>query len=452
MHRGASRGMLVAAARTWFSLVDGPRFEAMVGRIGMSAAVEAVLRGQAEIGEWQEGLYRDLHAHPELGHQETRTARTVAAALRELGFVVHEQVGGTGVVGVLVNGDGPVVLVRADMDALPVAEATGLPYASTVRATDGAGNEVPVMHACGHDVHVACLLGAARLLAGSTPSWRGTFVALFQPAEELADGAGRMVADGLASLVPKPDVVFGQHVLAYPAGTVGTHSGAFLSLAQSVRVTVYGRGSHGSMPHLSVDPAVLAAMIVIRLQTVVSRELPPGEFAVLTVGRIAVGAKSNIIDDHAVLELNLRAYSEQTRSRIVAAVERIVRAECAASGSPREPELETYDRYPLTDNDPDVTARVAAAFDEYFGEAAEDFGRQSASEDFSAVPDAWGAPYTYWAIGGIDPESYRTAAARGTLTEDVPGNHSPRFAPVMQPTLRTGTAAVVVASLAWLAV
>ena len=419
----------------------------------MSAAptVDSVLHGQADLKEWQEGVYRDLHAHPELGHQETRTAGMVAAELRERGFEVHEKVGGTGVVGVLANGDGPVVLMRADMDALPVAEATGLPYASTVRTTDDAGNEVPVMHACGHDVHVACLLGAARLLAGAREGWSGTFIALFQPAEELADGADRMVDAGLARLIPKPDVAFAQHVLAYPAGTVGTHPGPFLSLAESMRVTVHGRGSHGSMPHLAVDPVVLAAMTVVRLQAVVSRELPPGEFAVLTVGRVAVGSKSNIIGDHAVLELNLRAYSEETRSRMVAAIERIVRAECEASGSPKEPEFETYDRYPLTDNDPTVTARVAAAFRAHFGDAAEDYGRQTASEDFSAVPDALGVPYLYWAIGGIDPELYRAAAARGTLMEDIPGNHSPKFAPVIEPTLETGTAAAVVAALAWLA-
>jgi len=418
----------------------------------MSAAptVSAVLEPEPRIREWQESLYKDLHANPELGHHETRTAGIVAAELRSLGFEVHEHVGSTGVVGVYKNGAGPVVMARADMDALPVAEATGLPYASTAKAVGAGGKEVPVMHACGHDVHVACMLGAARLMAGATSSWSGTFVALFQPAEELAEGASRMVDGGLAKLVPKPDVVLAQHVLAYPAGTVGTHAGPFLSLGQSMRVTVHGQGSHGSMPHLSVDPAVLAAMIVVRLQTVVSREINPDEFAVLTVGKIAVGAKSNIIDDHAVLELNLRAYSEQTHAKIVSAIERIVRAECAASGSPREPEFETYDNYPLTDNDPEVTSRVAAVFRAHFGDAAGEAGRQTASEDFSAVPAALGAPYTYWALGGIDPEVYRSAAERGAIAQEIPGNHSPRFAPVIQPTLQTGTAAVVVAALAWL--
>ncbi|WP_127128739.1 amidohydrolase [Georgenia sp. SYP-B2076] len=414
------------------------------------SSADAVLGAQATIRDWQEDLYRDLHAHPELGHQESRTAGLVAAGLRDLGFEVHEHVGGTGVVGVLANGDGPVVLMRADMDALPVAEATGLPYASTARATDADGNDVPVMHACGHDVHVACLAGAARLLAGARSAWSGTFVALFQPAEELADGARGMAEDNLASLVPTPDVALAQHVLAYPAGTVGTHPGPFLSLAESVRVTVYGRGSHGSMPHLSVDPAVLAAMIVVRLQAVVSREVAPGEFAVLTVGRIAAGTKSNIIDDHAVLELNLRAYSEETRAQMAAAIERIVRAECAASGSPKDPEFETYDRYPLTDNDPAVTARVATAFQARFGEAAGDFGRQTASEDFTDIPTALKVPYTYWALGGIDPDVYKAAAERGTVNRDIPGNHSPMFAPVIRPTLETGTAAAVVAALAWL--
>ncbi|WP_448073150.1 amidohydrolase [Georgenia yuyongxinii] len=411
---------------------------------------QAVLGAQAAIRDWQESFYRDLHAHPELGHQEERTAGRVAAELRDLGLEVHEHVGSTGVVGVLPNGDGPVVLMRADMDALPVAEATGLPYASTARATDAGGQDVPVMHACGHDVHVACLVGAARLLAGSRSAWSGTFIALFQPAEELADGARAMVDGGLASLIPTPDVALAQHVLAYPAGTVGTHPGPFLSLAESVRITVHGRGSHGSMPHLSVDPAVLAAMIVVRLQTVVAREMTPGEFAVLTVGRIAVGTKSNIIDDHAVLELNLRAYSDAARTRMRAAIERIVRSECAASGSPKEPEFESYDRYPLTDNDVAVTARVAEAFRAHFGQAAGDFGRQTASEDFTDIPTALGVPYTYWALGGIDADLYEAAAARGAVSEDIPGNHSPRFAPVVQPTLETGTAAVVVAALAWL--
>ncbi|MPV37527.1 amidohydrolase [Georgenia subflava] len=415
------------------------------------SAVEAVLAGEPEMRAWQEDLYRDLHAHPELGHQETRTAGVAAEELRRHGLTVHEGVGGTGVVGVLSNGPGRVVLMRADMDGLPVKEATGLPYASEATTTDAAGKEVPLMHACGHDVHVASLLGAVRLLAGAQEAWSGTFVALLQPAEELANGASRMVDAGLDTLLPTPDVAFAQHVLAYPAGTVGTHEGPFLSLAESVRVTVFGRGSHGSMPHLAVDPAVLAAMIVVRLQSVVSREIAPGEFAVLTVGRMVVGAKSNIIDDHAVLELNLRAYSEEVRDQMLSAVERIVRAECAASGSPREPELESYDRYPLTSNDPAVTARVGKAFASYFGDSATDFGRQTASEDFSTVPDALGVPYTYWGIGGIDPELYRSAAERGTVTQDVPGNHSPGFAPVVQPTLRTGTAAVVVAALAWLA-
>jgi hippurate hydrolase len=414
------------------------------------ASTEAVLGAQASIRDWQEDLYRDLHSHPELGHEEKRTAGLVAAELRDLGLEVHEHVGGTGVVGVLANGDGPVVLMRADMDALPVAEATGLPYASTEHATDAAGKDVPVMHACGHDVHVACLAGATRLLAGSRESWSGTYLALFQPAEELADGARGMVEDDLASLIPTPDVALAQHVLAYPAGTVGTHPGPFLSLAESMRVTVYGRGSHGSMPHLSVDPAVLAAMIVVRLQGVVSREIPPGEFAVLTVGRIAAGTKSNIIDDHAVLELNLRAYSEQTHTQMVAAIERIVRAECAASGSPKEPEFESYDRYSLTDNDPTVTARVAEAFRAHFGEAAQDYGRQTASEDFTDIPTALKVPYTYWAIGGIDPQVYQAAAERGTVSQDIPANHSPKFAPVIQPTLETGTAAALVAALAWL--
>jgi len=409
-----------------------------------------VLAGLDDVRGWQEDLYRDLHQHPELSHEEHRTAAAVAERLRGCGYEVHEGVGGTGVVGVLANGDGPRVLLRADMDALPVREATGLAYASAVTVTDRAGAETPVMHACGHDVHVTCLLGAAQLLADGREQWSGTVTALFQPAEELGDGARRMVDDGLAALVGTPDVALAQHVLAVPAGRLGTCPGPFLSEADSMRVTVYGRGAHGSMPHAAVDPVVLAAMIVIRLQMIVSRELPPGEFAVLTVGSVRAGAKSNVIADHAVIELNIRTYNTQTRQTILAAVQRIVAAECQASGSPKEPEFELYDQFPLTDNDAAATDRVAAAFAERFGDRASALPRQTASEDFSDIPNALGVPYVYWGIGGVDPAAYAAAERAGRIAQDIPVNHSARFAPVVQPTLDTGTEALVVAALAWL--
>ncbi|AMM34219.1 amidohydrolase [Sinomonas atrocyanea] len=415
-----------------------------------TGSARTILSGQDSLRDWQESLYKDFHRNPELSHQEVRTAGVVADQLGEFGFEVHPGIGGTGVVGLLSNGDGPTVLLRADMDALPVREATGLDYASTVTAVDDAGSQTPVMHACGHDVHISTLLGAARLFAEQREAWAGTLIALFQPAEELGDGARGMVDAGLAGLIPTPDVALAQHVLVHPAGTVGPHAGPFLSMADSVRITLYGRGSHGSMPHLSIDPAVLASMVVVRLQGVVAREVQPGEFAVLTVGRIAVGAKSNIIDDHAVLELNIRTYSRPIRDQLLAAIERIATAESAASGSPKEPEFEVYNSYPLTDNSAEATAQVAGAFEDYFPAGAiQDFGRQTASEDFSDVPTALGVPYTYWGVGGTDPEVYAAAEAAGTVSA-LPANHSPMFAPVLQPTLTTGTAALVVAASAWL--
>jgi amidohydrolase len=418
--------------------------------MGSNSAVGAVLAGLQETRAWVEDLYRDIHKHPELSHQETRTAGRVADRLRHAGFEVHEGVGGTGVVGVLRNGDGATVLLRADMDALPVREATGLPYASAVSSSDADGDEVAVMHACGHDVHVACLAGAAQLLADGREHWHGTLIALFQPAEEVGDGARGMLDDGLAELVPVPQVALAQHVTPMPAGRVATHPGAALSAADSVRITVHGRGAHGSMPQAAVDPVVLAAMIVVRLQTVVSREVAPGETAVLTVGSLQAGTKSNVIPDRAVLLLNVRTFSEATRTAILDAIQRIVRAECAASGSPKEPEFELFDRFPLTDNDPAITERVAAAFRDFFGEQAVPAGQQAASEDFSDIPTALGVPYTYWFIGGIDPEVYDAAEQAGRIAQDIPVNHSAGFAPVLQPTLDTGTQALVVGALSWL--
>jgi amidohydrolase len=414
------------------------------------SSVQEILSGYDGLQAGQEAFYRDLHQHPELSHQEQRTARHVAGELQDYGCAVWSGIGGTGVAGMLSNGDGPTVLLRADMDALPVKEDTGADYASTATARDADGNQVPVAHACGHDIHVSCLLGMTKLMADHSGQWNGTLLALFQPAEETGDGARGMVDDGLLTRIPSPEVALAQHVLRGTAGTVGTHSGPFLSAADSIKITVYGRGGHGSMPQNTIDPVVLAAMIVVRLQTVVSREIAPSQTAVLTVGSSQAGTTSNVIPDHAVLQLNLRSYSRQTRQRMLAAIQRIVRAECQAARSPRDPDFQTLDSYPLTDNDAGTTGRVAAAFSAYFGDRALHWDRQTASEDFSDIPRAADIPYTYWGIGGTDPQAYRTAEKDGRL-DDLPANHSPAFLPPLQPTLRTGTEALTAAALAWLA-
>ncbi|WP_247745471.1 amidohydrolase [Streptomyces oryzae] len=418
----------------------------------MTVAADAVLAGLAGIRDSLESLYKDLHQHPELGFQERRTAGHVAQALNEWDYEVTEEVGGTGVVGVLHNGDGPTVLLRADMDALPVREETELPYASAETGTDADGVEHPVMHACGHDVHVTCLLGAARLMAAETDSWRGTLVVLFQPNEENGSGARAMVDDGLARRIPRPDVALGQHVLPAPAGTLLTRSGVMMAASDSLRVTFHGRGGHGSMPERTLDPVVLAAATVVRLQTVVARETAATTPAVVTVGAIHAGSKPNIIPDTAEIQLNIRAFDEETRSRVLAAVRRIVAAECAASGADSEPEFETLSEFAVTENDPDATDRVAAAFAAYFGQdQARTTQPVPASEDFGELPVGLGCPSTYWGLGGTDPDTYRKAERAGTVHRDIPGNHSPRFAPVLQPTLDTGVRALVTASLAWLA-
>ncbi|QCU78307.1 amidohydrolase [Citricoccus sp. SGAir0253] len=392
--------------------------------------------------DWQRELYRDLHRHPELSLQEDRTAQRIEAELAGLGLAV-QRVGGTGVVGVLENGTGPTVLARADTDALPVTEDTGLEYSSTVPG---------VMHACGHDMHVAALLGAVKLLADHREAWSGTYVALFQPAEENAAGAQAMIDDGLVDRVPRPDVALAQHVMPFAAGTIGTAAGPVLSAGDSLRITVHGRGAHGSMPHNAVDPVVLAASIVLRLQTIVSRETQPGQFAVVTVGASNAGTKSNIIPDRAELLLNLRTYDTALRERIMAAIERIVRGECAAAGSPREPEFDYYDQFPLTANDEDANATVTRALAAHFGaEAVFPTTPYTASEDFSRIPDAFGVPYAYWFVGTVPAERYRAAVDSGTVSSEIPANHSPFFAPAIDPSLEIATRAQAVAALAYLA-
>jgi amidohydrolase len=271
-----------------------------------------------------EALYKDVHAHPELSMQESRTAKLAADRLRICGYEVTEGVGKTGVVGLLRNGDGPTVMLRADMDALPIEEATGLPYASKVKAKDREGRMVSVGHMCGHDMHVAWLIGATTLLAQAQAGWRGTLMAIFQPGEETAEGAQAMIDDGLFDRFPKPAVVLGQHVMVGPAGTVAGRTGAITSAADSLQIRLFGRGAHGSMPQASIDPVVMAAATVMRLQTVVSREVAAAEAAVVTVGSLQAGTKENVIPDEAIIKLNVRTFDAGVRKRVLAAIERIV--------------------------------------------------------------------------------------------------------------------------------
>lgn len=395
-------------------------------------------------------LYQDLHAHPELSFAETRTAGIVAARLAELGVEVTTGVGRTGVVGVLRNGEGPVVGLRADMDALPVEEKTGLPYASTVRAVDADGAEVPVMHACGHDVHVTCLLGAFEELADSRDSWSGTVVGYFQPSEENGQGAAAMVADGLADRFPRPSVVLGQHVAPLPAGMLSVHAGPAMAGADNITVTLYGAGGHGSRPEATLDPVVAAASVVVRLQTVVAREVAAADRVVVTVGAIQAGTKHNIIPDTATLKLTVRTAEPSVRVRVLAAVERIIRAEAVAAGMTREPSIEYVESLPVLVNDPDTTEATRAALAEVLGESAViDFGAVTGSEDVGRLAEGLGAPCCYWLLGGGDPEVVLPALASGDI-DSIPSNHSPLFAPVIQPTLSTGVRALVTAARHWL--
>jgi amidohydrolase len=398
-----------------------------------------------------EALYTDIHAHPELSMQETRTSRLAADRLRTAGYEVTAGIGRTGVVGLLRNGDGPTVMLRADMDALPVGEATGLPYASKVKIADREGKTVPVMHACGHDMHVTWLVGVTTLMAQARQAWRGTLMAVFQPAEETAEGAQAMIDDGLFKRFAKPDVVLGQHVMVGPAGTVGGRAGAITSAADSLQIRLFGRGAHGSMPQASIDPVVMAAATVMRLQTIVSREVAAAEAAVVTIGSLQAGTKENVIPDEAVIKLNVRSFDEGVRRRVLGAIERIVNAEAAASGAPRPPEITPLDRYSLVVNDSAASERVVEAFRRHFStERVRETGPAPASEDFGSFGAEWHVPSVFWFVGGTDPKRYATAKAAGTLNE-IPTNHNPRFAPVIHPTLETGVEAMVVAAQAWLA-
>ncbi|MEU6069351.1 amidohydrolase [Streptomyces sp. NPDC047082] len=391
-----------------------------------------------------EGFYRDLHRHPELSLREHRTAGKLAGRLRAAGFETSEGVGGTGVAGVLRNGDGPVVLLRADMDALPVKEETGLSYASRA---DG------LMHACGHDLHVTWLAGAAAALAAGRETWSGTLLAVGQPAEETGQGARRMVEDGLYERFPRPDVLLGQHAAPGPAGLYPHAPGLIMSASTDVDIVVHGKGGHGSRPESTVDPVVTAAYLVTRLQTVVSRELAARERAVLTVGRIEAGTRHNIIPSEARIALNLRTQSEAVRERMLAAIRRIARGECLAAGCPREPEVTVGSTFPVTVNDVDTDRRVAAVHAEVFGAGTVfDPGPAMGSEDFPQLA-VGSIPYSYWFVTTTPAEVWEQASGDELMekVQQVPSNHSPRFAPDLA-TVAPGVRTLVSGALTFLSV
>jgi amidohydrolase len=415
------------------------------------AQVQNVLANLGTLLPDLESVYKDIHSHPELSMQENRTAGIAADRLRAAGYEVTTGIGKTGVVGVLRNGDGPTIMLRADMDALPVLEATGLPYASNI-TTDQNGKSVPVMHACGHDMHVTWLIGAATLMANNRNAWRGTLMPLFQPAEETAAGAQAMIDDGLFKRFPKPSAILGQHVMVGSAGVVRTRSGVITSAGDSLQIRMFGRGAHGSMPQSSIDPVVMAAATVLRLQTIVSREVAPTDAVVVTVGSLQAGTKENVIPDEAVIKLNVRTFNEDVRKRVLAAIERIVNAEAEASRAPRKPEITQLDRYPFLENDPEATKQTVNAFRSYFpANRVQDTQPTTASEDFGSFGTEWQVPSVFWFVGGTDPETYEKAKKSGTIA-DIPTNHNPHFAPVIHPTLEAGVEALVVAAQAWLSI
>ncbi len=398
-------------------------------------------------------VYEDLHRHPELGRQEHRTAAIVAGHLRTAGYDVTEGVGGTGVVGVLERGAGPTVLLRADMDALPVREDTGLPYASTATVEAADGSTVPVMHACGHDVHTTALLGAAARLA-SDAAWTGRLLLVFQPDEEGGGGARSMVEDGLFERFGRPDVVLGQHVAPIPVGVLGVRPGPAFAASDHLRITLYGAGGHGSRPEATVDPVVMGAALVLRLQTVVAREIAATDTAVVTVGSFHAGTAANVIPDHATLELTVRTSDVDVRTRVLAAIERIARGEAATSGAPRDPVVELVRSYPAVVNDAAACAQVGEAFGRAARWIVVDPGPVTGSEDVGILAEAAGAPCAYWLLGGADPALFDGATSVEEIRSrvaDLPSNHSPRYAPLAGPALDSGVAALVAAARSFLA-
>ena len=397
-----------------------------------------------------DSLYRDLHAHPELSLHEQETAKRIASELKAAGFAVTSGVGGNGVVALLRNGEGPTVMWRSDLDALPVKEETGLPYASEVRASDDAGRLVPVMHACGHDVHMTTLVGLARGLKELRSQWSGTAILIGQPAEERVLGAAAMIKDGLFSRFPRPVAILGMHVKAdLPVGVVGYRAGPAFANVDSVDVRVYGRGGHGSTPHLTVDPIVIAARIVLSLQTIVAREIDPIEPAVISVGSIHGGTKHNIIPDTVDLQLTVRSYTEETRNKLIEGIRRNVLAEAQGGGAPKPPDVTIGESTPATVNDPGLTARTIAALKKALGDdRVVEVPPIMGSEDFTYYGRE-GIPAFMFNLGTIPAETIEQSRRPGG--KPLPSLHSSQYAPAREGSIREGVRAALTAVLANLA-
>ncbi|KAF2182293.1 metal-dependent amidase/aminoacylase/carboxypeptidase [Zopfia rhizophila CBS 207.26] len=397
-----------------------------------------------------EELYKHFHSHPELSFQEKETAAAIVKHLQNLNaYEVHPNIGGYGVAAVLKNGPGITILLRADIDGLPVEEKSGVAYASKARMKDFEGVEKPTMHACGHDVHITSLLAAAETLAKAKEQWSGTLILCFQPAEERGAGAKAMVEDGLYDKVPEPDVVVGGHVTPLRAGVIGTKHGLMASSADSFELHIEGRQAHASTPHVGIDPIVQAASTILRLQTIVAREVDPSDFAVITVSAIHAGDKENIIPQEADLKLNVRAGVPETRERLLDSMKRIIDSEATASGSSFKPELTHFTTYPFLYNDSTVASKLEKTFAAHFGSSYNaNIPRFSASEDFGILATSINKPSCFFLYGGLDTEVYDQAEKEGKLKE-LPGNHSPYFVPQIG-SVWTGFEAYVVSALTFL--
>ncbi len=395
---------------------------------GLNAQVDQLLPKLRE-------LYIDLHQSPELSLHETNTAAKMAAGLRKLGFEVTEHVGGTGVVGVLKNGEGPVVLIRTELDALPVEEQTGLPYASKVHTKNADGIDVPVMHACGHDLHMASWMGTATLLSQDKADWHGTLIMLGQPAEEIGAGARAMIKDGLLTRFPRPDYAIAVHDDSFmPSGQVSVTPGPIMAGANSVTITIFGKGGHGAAPQTTIDPIVIAARTVLSLQTIVAREINPLDPAVITVGAIHGGTKHNIIPDQVQLLLTVRSFKPEVQKHLLASIARITKDEAAAAGATQEPKIEVSEPLYFTNNDPHLAERLMQVLEPVLGSKnVVNDQRRMVSEDFSEFGRA-GIPSVLMFVGGVKPEKLDEAQRSG---ETLPSLHSSKWAPDLEPTMRT---------------